>query len=587
MSEIYALLDNSLSSSGQASSYFFDVHQEIKVTNSDSIQEGIAQIEALSLAGYHLVGFFSYELGATLLNVKAHKEVSTPLMWFYAFKSRQDLNNEEVVSLLKSKGLNDKETPLFNFQQSETKENYVNKIDKIKQILRAGDSYQINYTMDISFQYQNNPISLYAALRKQQQVEYGAFLNFPNYKVLSFSPELFLRKRESFLMSKPMKGTMARAGIWEKDELSQKKLANDEKIRSENLMIVDLIRNDLGIISNPGTVEVESLFNVETYQTVFQMTSLIKGEIPKQLSVLEAMKAMFPCGSITGAPKKRTMEWINNLEDRPRGLYTGSIGYFEPNGDYVLNVAIRTVEIDKEGDGRMGIGGGILYDSDADQEYEECLTKANFLKKVNSSFYLIETFLFDGSEFKNIEVHLARLKKSCQFFGFSFFESKIKNNLLKIKQENKNRKLKVRIEHKHGAFNIRSETFNEESTISTVAISDYKVASDDVFQAHKTSIRSLYDAEYNKYLDRGADEVLFFNERNELVEASRHNIFLKKNNQWYTPPLNCGALPGVGRGAFINSSSAIEEKLYIEDLKKADEILLVNSLRGSTRVRLI
>jgi para-aminobenzoate synthetase/4-amino-4-deoxychorismate lyase len=290
----------------------------------------------------------------------------------------------------------------------------------VKDYIAAGDVYQINLTQKFFFDFEGDPAALYAALRRKQRVAYGGLIGAPELSVLSLSPELFLRREGQHMSTRPMKGTAPRGRTPREDARLKTWLAMDEKQRAENLMIVDLLRNDLGRVSRIGSVEVTDLFTVETYRSVHQMTSGISSELRSDMGLTDMLRALFPCGSVTGAPKVRAMEIIRELEGGPRGVYCGAIGHIAPSGDCQFNVAIRTVVLDGA-NGEMGIGGGIVADSKEESEYEECLLKAHFLTKVDAPFELIETLRYEtGKGYHLLERHLARLQASAQHFGYPF-----------------------------------------------------------------------------------------------------------------------------------------------------------------------
>jgi para-aminobenzoate synthetase/4-amino-4-deoxychorismate lyase len=374
-----------------------------------------------------------------------------------------------------------------------------------------------------------------------------------------------------------MKGTLS-------SDQDAQKLLRDEKQIAENLMIVDLLRNDLGKIAFPGSVNVENLFKIQTLETVHQMTSKISAQIEPQTPILDLFSSLFPCGSITGAPKWRTMQAIRDIEKSPRGVYTGAIGFVEPNNDHCFSVAIRTLtHIDQRY--YLGVGGGIVIDSKADQEWQEAQLKGQFVSKLNKDFYLFETLLFDGTVFKNWPAHFNRLQKSAQFFDFSLDRQNFLDELEKhrAKLSPKSYKIKIKLSY-NGNVQIESELINPMGSRRDIILSDRRVQSKDIFQSHKTSRRKLYDEEWQRASAQGAYEVFFLNERNHLAEASRHNIFIRKNKQWYTPRLEDGVLPGIERQEALKDLNAEEKTLALEDMSSADEILLTNSVRGRVSV---
>ncbi|MBP1711712.1 MAG: para-aminobenzoate synthase, subunit, partial [Deltaproteobacteria bacterium] len=363
------------------------------------------------------------------------------------------------------------------------------------------------------------------------------------------------------------------------------------KNQSENVMIVDLLRNDLGRICLPGSVKVKKLFEVEKYETLLQMTSTVTGRLRPQIKISDMIKSLFPCGSVTGAPKIRSMKIISELERGPRNIYTGAIGYFAPDGQAVFNVAIRTIDLRRQSSyqyqARMGVGGGIVYDSRPKDEFEECRLKGKFLTGTMPEFALIETMLLENGKIKYLSSHLRRLKKSARYFSIACSVDKIKTALsayaAKLSGSIRLRLLlkpdgDILIQHQPAASLSASSLF--------IAVSERKTNSGDPFLYHKTTHRKLYDEEFKRYSARGYFDVVFQNEKDEITEGAISNIFILKKGRWYTPPLSCGLLNGIARQVMIRKLNAIEKILYLKDLKSADQIVLTNSVRGANTVKL-
>jgi para-aminobenzoate synthetase/4-amino-4-deoxychorismate lyase len=352
-------------------------------------------------------------------------------------------------------------------------------------------------------------------------------------------------------------------------------------------MIVDLERNDLGRISETGSVRVEDLFTVERYQTLFQMTSTVTAELREGVGFMEIFRSLFPSGSVTGAPKIRAMEILRELEASPRGVYTGAIGFVAPGGDAVFNIPIRTVAIEG-GAGEMGVGSGIVYDSDPGDEYEECRLKAEFLMREPREFSLVETMLWDGG-IKRLELHLARLGESAGYFDFDHDEARARKALAEREREfEKGRRYRVRLLlSRDGSCTVSATPIPETpSTELTAAVSELKTSSTDVFLYHKTTNRGLYESEYRKYSALGFFDVIFTNERGEVTEGAISNVFIKKGGVFRTPPMECGLLPGVFRREFLSEHPECrQEVVTLDDLYSADEVYLANSVRGMVRVR--
>ena len=443
---------------------------------------------------------------------------------------------------------------------------------------------------NICFAFSGDPVALYSALRRKQRVEYGALIGAGDFQVLSLSPELFFRREGKHLTSRPMKGTAPRGRTPREDARLKTWLTVDEKQRAENLMIVDLLRNDLGRIAKIGSVEVTDLFTVETYRTVHQMTSGITAELRADMGLKDMLKALFPCGSVTGAPKVRAMEIIRELEAHPRGVYTGAIGHIAPNGDSQFNVAIRTLFIDADGAGEMGIGSGVVSDSKADAEFEECLLKAHFLTKADAPFELIETIRWErGLGFHLLERHLVRLQSSAVHFGYPYDRGKVLGALsAEVEKLDADVHMVRLLLAEDGTITVTSTRIELPSrdTVWRFAISDQRVDEKDPLFFHKTTRRQFYDREMERQkAATGCDEVVFLNKKGELTEGTRTNLFLELDGRLFTPALTCGLLPGTLREELIDlpRAAASEAVLTLADLARADRIYLGNSVRGLIR----
>jgi para-aminobenzoate synthetase/4-amino-4-deoxychorismate lyase len=384
-----------------------------------------------------------------------------------------------------------------------------------------------------------------------------------------------------------MKGTMPRGLDVGEDEEAAHRLQCDEKNRSEHVMIVDLLRNDLGRICAMGSVRVEDIFSVERYETLLQMTSTVSGTLRRGLSYYEIFKAMFPSGSITGAPKIRTMQIIREMERTPRGIYTGAIGYISPNRSATFNVAIRTLVL-KDGEARMGVGGGIVADSDPSEEYRECLLKTEFLVRPPRDFQLIETMLWDG-EFTLLALHLDRLKSSAEYFSFSCDRAAIRAQLIEASSLYQLRqRYRVRLLlNATGKVTLTSTKYPLDAPTGFIRLSPERTSSNDLFLRHKTTQRNLYESQYAEARANGLDDTIFLNERDEITEGAISNIFIQQSDRLLTPPLSSGVLPGVFRRYLLETSAGAEEHiLKVTDLESADAVLLCNSVRGLWKVRL-
>ena len=452
----------------------------------------------------------------------------------------------------------------------------------MKEHLERGDCYQVNLTARSQYHFQGSAPALYQFLKGRQPADFCAYIRTPHRQILSFSPELFFKIQrqgaDHFLLeTRPVKGTAPRGKNDDEDERLRRSLRNDEKTRAENIMIVDLLRNDLGKLALPGSVRTTELLATETLPTLHQMHSTIQGDFTEGQNkrlFREIMPALFPCGSITGAPKSEVRKIIRRLEDSPRGVYTGTIGYASPD-KAVFNVAIRTLEIDNDnGEAVFGSGCGIVWDSDPLMEWEEYNLKKAFLKPALSSFRLIETMLFKNASFPFLR-------------GIPFDRRRIFAILRGLSPGKRPLRVRLTVDNLGEA---RMESFPLESNPRTpgrLLLSPERVFSGDPFRKHKTSVRLSYDSEYQRARKLGYADIIFLNERDEIVESATSNLLLLDfEGRWRTPSPECGALPGVCLEHLKRHSrkGIREAKLKIDDLKQARGLFLCNSVRGIRRV---
>ena len=496
-----------------------------------------------------------------------------------------------------------------NMRLNLEREKYLKDICRIKSYIESGDTYQVNYTLKLLFDFTGSIPEFYGNLRRNQSVSYGGLIKNGETAILTFSPELFFRKKKNQIIVRPMKGTMVRGRTNDEDKEFADFLYHDIKNRAENVMIVDLLRNDLGRLSRMGGVNVQSLFDVETYETLHQMTSSIKGEMNPSVSLEGMFKALFPCGSVTGAPKIRTMEIIRELEAEDRGVYTGAIGFISPEGDAVFNVPIRTIVL-QGNKGEMGIGSGIVWDSDPVGEWEESLLKGKFLTKPAPEFKLIETMLWlHESGYWLLDLHLERLAQSAGYFFYPYESDKIMAELHELAESfNTNeqragqrvrltlsRTGEVEITHSELQGNSLSiidpiVVLGQEGTrnLAEVVFSDKRIDPESPYLFHKTTLRKLYDDERDRAVAKGYYEVLFINKKGEVTEGSYTNIFLQKDGKLLTPPVLSGLLPGVFRKYLLQKyPELVEEASFTrEEIEQADAVYVGNSVRGLVRVKL-
>jgi para-aminobenzoate synthetase/4-amino-4-deoxychorismate lyase len=557
--------------------------------------------EALA-AGLYAVPVLAYELGEQLLGiVPPAPAAETPLAQVLLFRGYELLSADDVTRWLAERAGVNGPAGIADVRSNVDETAFTRAIERIRDYIAAGDTYQVNYTYRIRFDAFGSIFALYARLRERQPVPYGALIALPDGRtVLSLSPELFVRHDAGRLLARPMKGTAPSSGDRDLDAVRSSALAADPKNRAENLMIVDLLRNDLGRIARTGSVGVPALFEVRRYSSVLQMTSTVQAQLAEGVPMQAIFDALYPCGSITGAPKRRTMEIIHELEPAPRGIYTGALGWMDPPafgaqegfGDFCLSVPIRTLVLQPEHNGvrrgELGVGAGIVYDSDPGSEYAECRLKARFLTGLPNTFEIFETIHAtreDGC--RHLERHLARLQASAAYFGYPFTEELARAGAIAacaVLPVNTPHRLRLALQP-DGEIVVHTAPLAPIEGPVEVLLSDEPVDSTALFARHKTNIRSRYDAAWKAADSVGAFDTLFFNEHGELAEGGRSSVFVRVGGRWYTPPLSSGVLPGVMRGVLLDDPAwnAIECPISRETLERAQEIVVCNALRGPLR----
>jgi para-aminobenzoate synthetase/4-amino-4-deoxychorismate lyase len=545
--------------------------------------EGLA---AARQEGLWVAGYLSYELGLCLeerLEGLMPPRRAGPLAWFGCYDAPQILGASEAAEQI-AKWRNDAAainglTPMMPFSD------YRHAFEKVQAYIAAGDVYQVNLTFPARFSLTGRPEALYQQLCRSQPVAYGALIDTGEETVLSRSPELFVGCHNGRLSARPMKGTMARGRTTAEDEQARAFLRSDEKSRAENLMIVDLLRNDIGRIAEIGSVEVTDLFTVETYKSVHQMTSGIEADLKPGMAPEMALMRLFPCGSITGAPKIRAMEIIAECEPQPRGVYTGAIGMIAPDGDFIFNVAIRTAVIGRDGSGRIGIGGGLVADSIAKDEYDEALLKMKFISAPAPEFDLIETLLWteqDGYEL--LDRHLDRLSDSAAYFQIPLQWADAARILGDAVEGFPEPRMRVRLLlNCGGQLSISAVPLQAPSAPLryTFKLARERMQSSNPFLFHKTTNRAFYDNPRARAVaSEGVDELVFCNEKSELTEGAITNLFVERHGELLTPSLASGLLPGTLRAELLAKGMASEAILTPVDLKTAEAIYLGNSVRG-------
>ena len=564
----------------------------VKIISCDKLSDvknALCEIEDYVSKGYYAAGFISYEAGFSFeesLN-ELRVDHDFPLLWFGIYKKPKIIDHKEKMTLLRHKN---SPYSIENLRPNISKKKYVSDIEKIKDFIRRGETYQVNYTFKYRFDFKGSACSLYEELKKKQSVSYSSLIKTDRFSIVSLSPELFFRKHKDRIEVKPMKGTIDRGKDLDGDREHVEELGHSLKNRSENLMIVDLLRNDLGRISKPGKVVTKKLFEVEKYETLFQMVSIVKAILKKRISIYDLLKAIFPSGSVTGAPKINTMKIINFLEREPRRVYTGSIGFFAPDGDGVFNVVIRTILIDnKRGSGEMGIGSGIVYDSDPYKEFDECELKADFIRKKKNYFKFIETILWRPKKgYFLLNKHLNRLLSSAEYFNVCYDKKAILKELKDLEKRldrDYDHRVRLLFDEK-GRMQASFTKINGHREAARVRFSEKKVRNNNIFLYHKTTSRDLYDEEHEKWRGKGYFDIIFTNKKDEVTEGAISNILIRKGRFYYTPPVDCGLLNGVFRRHLIETKKIpVKEKvLRREDILSADEVFMMNSVRGMVKV---
>jgi len=591
----------------------------------DEIQAALGEIAAANRAGKYAAGFLSYEAAAAFdpaLKTKPPKNQPAdndfPLLWFGIFVSASVSNTPPVAGL-----------ELYNiahWQPDTTAEQYAESIKKIRTGIRDGDIYQVNYTLRLHSQFSGCAQAWYEDLRRDSHGRFNAFVDIGSHRILSMSPELFFSWDGHTLRTRPMKGTAKRSqppatesADWQSwhdaDERLAASLLESTKNRAENLMIVDLLRNDVSRVAKPGTVKVPHLFTLETYPTLYQMTSTITAETRESTTIADIFSALFPCGSITGAPKIKSSDVIAKLETTPRGVYCGALGYISPDGTSVFNVAIRTIVINAAtGAAECGVGGGIVWDSEARDEYAEALAKAAFMQHASHGYELLETLRLENGEYTFVDRHIERLILSAAALGFAVSKEKIYAALQEHAHAHANETRRVRmLTTRSGEITITSEpldlaapkwtkpstgaaieaqtpgTATQEPSFDSPSLRKIVIANTPVDRHqralhHKTTRRSVYDTHRQQHPD--AFDVLLWNQQRELTEFTYGSLVLEIDGAWLTPQLSSGLLPGVMRAELIARGEIMECLLTVEDLSRAQSIWFINSVRGWIHVEL-
>jgi para-aminobenzoate synthetase/4-amino-4-deoxychorismate lyase len=545
----------------------------------DEVKNVLDAVETGRRSGLHAAGFVSYEAAPAFDRalVTQPPAPGQPLAWFGLFDRAEPIDGSPSVP---------PSAPDFEWTAEIDPARFDIDVARIRRAIEEGDVYQVNYTFRISADLGAVPPAvLYERLLADHRPPYAAYLELDGLSIVSLSPELFFRIEGRRLVSAPMKGTAPRGSFAEDDHTRGRALAESTKDRAENVMIVDLVRNDLSRVAEPGTVRVPSLYSVERYASVWQMTSTVEGRLRPGTTIGDVFGALFPAGSITGAPKSSAMRAIADLEGSPRGIYTGALGYVEPTGDATFNVAIRTWHANEAGRATAGIGGGITWESDAQSEFAEALDKAGFLRPV-PTIDLFETMRLEDGEAIRLERHVSRLAESADYFGFAYHEPSVRSAVDLVARE-----------HAVGTHRLRL-TLSRDGHMQTaiepmphvpaappmVALAASPVSSENRWLYHKTTHRRPYERARSER--PAAFDVLLWNERGEITEFTIGNVVIEIDGQLLTPPRQSGLLAGVMRQELLERGLIVENTIGLDVLGRASRAWLINSLRGWVEVRL-
>ncbi|MDL2352162.1 MAG: aminodeoxychorismate synthase component I [Pseudomonadota bacterium] len=583
----FILLDDARPDGASPARLYANPREIVVARSVDEVLPALERIAALRSEGLHLAGYLAYEAGLALEPklaglAPARTGATGPLMWFGAFETYRELADGEVPTWLAEQASGPAQIGPLDPQLSAG--GYARAFAALQERIAAGDIYQANLTFALAGSYHGDPLALYAAARPAAGAGYGGVVFDGSHWLLSFSPELFFSERDGAVLAKPMKGTRPRGRDAAEDAALKAELEGSEKDRAENLMIVDLLRNDLSRVAVPGSVKVDHAFAVETYPTVHQMITTVRAKLADGTSAVEMLRALFPCGSITGAPKIRAMELIDQTERDARGPYCGAIGRIDAGGDAAFNVAIRTLRLtpteNHRGRAVFGVGSAVVADSEVLTEWRECLIKGGFVRLAAGGADLIETMRFTPDDgIALLELHLERIKASAAELGFAFDRHAVRNAIQALCFD-ADASAKVRLlVSRSGAYCLElGELPAPLAGPVTCAVLPMPVDSGDWRLRHKSSDRHFYEAALAAARGVGAGEALLIRDDGLLTEGSFTSLFVERDGTLLTPPASLGLLPGVLRRSLIDAGRALEAELKLADL--AGGFLIGNALRG-------
>ena len=558
---------------------FWGLRDLVRVQTLAEVAPALTAAErTVSKDGLHAAGFVSYEAAPAFdSSIRVPQGSAFPLLWFGLYEQVETVQLEPASEAdFKSE-----------WAASVAWEEFRGNLERIKALIRSGDTYQVNYTHRLRTKLAPEPWEMFLQMMAAQEAPYGAFIDVGDWAIGSSSPELFFRLEGNRIECRPMKGTAARGRTPAEDRDRARALQSSDKERAENVMIVDMVRHDLGRVAQTGSVRVASLFDVERYPTLWQMTSTIQAETSAGLG--EIFRALFPPASITGAPKVRTTQIIAELEPLPRRVYTGAVGFLLPGRRAQFNVAIRTLLWDRRnGEAEYGVGSGITWDSDPAAEWQECRIKTQVLSAPVPKFSLLETMLWTARQgYVLLERHLERMQESALYFGFKFDLPRVRQQLEQLASTFDRVSHKVRLlSDPSGAIRLESAPLSEAAEAPPrVALARGAVNSADRFLCHKTTHRSIYETA--RQLCPGFDDVVLFNERGEVTESTIANVAVEIDGQLFTPPVDCGLLPGTLRAQLLSKGELVERPILVDELLRSRRVFLLNSVRGLYAVSVV
>ncbi len=539
----------------------------------DEVVPLLRDAEAAAKDGRWVALALSYEAAPAFDSaLKVRRSSEFPLAWMGVFEKPASTDVDSI---------SDRPFEISEWEPQIDRKQYRQAIHSIRDCIERGETYQINFTFPLSGCVSGDSFSCFRAVAESQGAAYSAYLDIGSHRILSFSPELFVERRGTKLITRPMKGTLARGRWLDEDCERAEQLRASVKDRAENVMIVDLMRSDLGKIAETGSVQVPELFAVERLSRMLQMTSAVTAVQRPDVTVIDILRALFPCGSVTGAPKPRSMSIIKDLEQQPRGVYTGAIGLLSPNGDAVFSVPIRTLAVDaKDGAATFGVGGAITWDSTPDGEYEECCLKAKFLTHPWAEFKLLETMALEEGEYALLDRHLSRARDSARYFGFRWNEAGVVKALDAVCRSNRVGRWRIRLLiERNGKAHVETSPLGEPKTTPLVVkFASGAIDDRDPLVFHKTTDRARYDVELERC--QPCDDVIFWNCRGEVTESTIANVVVFSEGKHWTPPREAGLLAGTLREDLISKGELFERPITKEELAKVGSFALINSLRG-------